>query len=295
MGALIAFEAAARHESFTLAAKELSLTESAVSRQINGLEANLNVQLFVRVKQRVILTKAGRLYGSQVREALQTLDRDTLSIVAHGSGGGYLELAVLPTLGSEWLIPRLPEFYRLHPNIRVNMGVHTNPFSFEVEHFEAAIHYGQPTWPKATADYLFGERMVAIASRDLVIDVRKPADLLKFPLLHSTTRPDAWTQWFEAVEVVDPRTMQGVRFELHSMLIRAAESGLGIALVPEFLLPPSLEGQNLVQPFDLALTSEDAYYLVYPADMGHSAPLQGFREWILNAAKAFDSSAARRR
>lgn len=97
MGALLAFEAAARHESFTHAARELFLTESAVSRQINTLESNLGVRLFARAKQRVVLTKAGKVYSAQVRRALEQLDRDTLSIIAHGSGGGYLELAVLPT------------------------------------------------------------------------------------------------------------------------------------------------------------------------------------------------------
>lgn len=89
------------------AARELFLTESAVSRQINTLESNLGVRLFVRVKQRVVLTRAGKVYSAQVRRSLEHLDRDTLSIIAHGSGGGYLELAVLPTFASQWLIPRM--------------------------------------------------------------------------------------------------------------------------------------------------------------------------------------------
>ena len=110
MSALIAFEAAARHESFTHAARELCLTESAISRQINGLESSLQIQLFVRVKQRVMLTKAGSLYSEQVRDILRTLERNTISIAAHGSGEGSLELAVLPTFATEWLIPRLPGF-----------------------------------------------------------------------------------------------------------------------------------------------------------------------------------------
>ncbi|HKT95505.1 MAG TPA: LysR family transcriptional regulator, partial [Paraburkholderia sp.] len=110
MSALIAFEAAARHESFTQAAKELFLTESAVSRQIATLESGLGVRLFVRAKQRVVLTRAGKLYGMQVRRSLENLDKDTLSIIVHGSGGGYLELAVLPTFASEWLIPRMKDF-----------------------------------------------------------------------------------------------------------------------------------------------------------------------------------------
>src|ERR1700751_248339 len=122
MGALLAFEAAARHESFTHAAKELFLTESAVSRQIATLEANLGVHLFVRAKQRVVLTRAGRIYGTQVRRSLEHLDRDTLSIIAHGVGGGYLELAVLPTFASQWLIPRLAAFNTQYPDVRVEMG-----------------------------------------------------------------------------------------------------------------------------------------------------------------------------
>src|SRR5580698_11601211 len=121
MGALLAFEAAARHESFTLAARELFLTESAVSRQIATLESNLGVRLFVRIKQRVVLTKAGKVYSAQVRRALEGLDRDTLSIIAHGSGGGYLELAALPTFASHWLIPRMGDFNARYPDVRVNM------------------------------------------------------------------------------------------------------------------------------------------------------------------------------
>src|ERR1700722_14107618 len=129
--ALLAFEAAARHESFTYAARELFLTESVFSRQINTLETNLGVRLFVRAKQRVVLTRAGKLYSTQVRRALETLDRDTLSIVAHGSGGGYLELAVLPTFASQWLIPRMLDFNEKNPDVRVNLGVRTDTFTFE--------------------------------------------------------------------------------------------------------------------------------------------------------------------
>ncbi len=198
MGALVAFEAAARHESFTHAAKELFLTESAVSRQIATLEASLGVRLFARVKQRVVLTRAGKLYGTQVRRALETLDRDTLSIIAHGSGGGYLELAVLPTFASHWLIPRIKSFYDRTPDVRVNMGSRTDLFSFEDTHFEAAIHYGKPTWPGTSSDYLFGEEVVPICSPALLDGpVHSVEDLLAYPLLHSTTRPGAWAQWFE--------------------------------------------------------------------------------------------------
>lgn len=290
MGALMAFEAAARHESFTHAAKELFLTESAVSRQIATLESNLGVRLFVRSKQRVVLTRAGRLYGTQVRRSLETLDRDTLSIIAHGSGGGYLELAVLPTFASQWLIPRLKDFNDRTPDVRVNMGVRTDMFSFEESHYEAAIHYGKPTWPGTSSDYLFGEEVVPICAPSLLKKpVRKAHELLAYPLLHSTTRPDAWTRWFSDLGVEDNSTMQGVRYELHTMLIAAAAAGLGIALVPKFFVEDQLEQLGVVIPFEARSSVESAYYLVYPTELSHGRPLESFRSWLLEQAGAYNA------
>lgn len=290
MGALMAFEAAARHESFTHAARELFLTESAVSRQIGTLESNLGVRLFVRAKQRVILTRAGRLYGTQVRRSLEHLDRDTLSIIAHGSGGGYLELAVLPTFASQWLIPRLKDFNDRTPDVRVNMGVRTDMFSFEESHFEAAIHYGKPTWPGTSSDYLFGEEIVPVCSPSLLSKpIKKAHELLAYPLLHSTTRPDAWTNWFSDLGVDDNSAMQGVRYELHTMLIAAAAAGLGVALVPKFFVEGQLEQLGLVIPFGASSSVDSAYYLVYPTELSHGKPLETFRAWLLEQASAYNA------
>lgn len=290
MSALLAFEAAARHESFTHAAKELFLTESAISRQVATLESNLGVRLFVRSKQRVMLTRAGRLYGTQVRRALENLDRDTLSIIAHGSGGGYLELAVLPTFASQWLIPRMKDFNDRNPDVRINMGIRTDLFSFEESHFEAAIHYGKPTWPGTSSDYLFGEEVVPVCSPSLLAKtVRKPQELLNYPLLHSTTRPDAWSRWFANLGVEDSATMHGVRYELHSMLISAAAAGLGIALVPKFFVDEQLPQLGLVIPFAATAIEESAYYLVYPTELSHGKPLELFRTWLLEQAAAYNA------
>jgi DNA-binding transcriptional LysR family regulator len=290
MGALIALEASARHESFTHAARELSLTESAVSRQIHTLESLLGVRLFVRAKQRVVLTRAGRLYSAQVRRALESLDRDTLSIIAHGSGGGYLELAVLPTFGSQWLLPRMPDFEKKNPDIRVNLGVRTDTFSFEETHFEAAIHYGKPTWPGTSADFLFGEKVVPVCSAKLL---KKPVthamDLLEYPLLHSTTRPDGWRSWFAHHGVEDHRSMQGVRYELHTMLISGAAAGLGVALVPSFFVAGQLEALGLVSPIPTPTVADSAYFLVYPTELSHGTPLEKFREWLLTQTAAYNA------
>lgn len=288
MGALLAFEASARHESFTHAARELSLTESAVSRQIATLESNLGIRLFVRAKQRVVLTRAGRLYSTQVRRVLENLDRDTLSIIAHGSGGDTLELAVLPTFASHWLIPRMGDFNQQVPNVRVSMGVRTNTFSFEDSHFEAAIHYGKPNWQGTSSDYLFGEEVVAICSPQLLPrPIKRPHELLKYPLLHSTTRPDAWTHWFGELGVEDSSTMQGVRYELHTMLIAAAAAGLGIALVPKFFVEGNLEQLGVVMPLEAQSRVDSAYYLVYPTELTHGRPLERFRAWLLAQAAAY--------
>jgi LysR family glycine cleavage system transcriptional activator len=290
MGALLAFEAAARHESFTYAARELSLTESAVSRQINTLESQLGVRLFVRAKQRVVLTKAGKVYSAQVRRSLEQLDRDTLSIIAHGSGGGYLELAVLPTFASQWLLPRLAQFNTQYPDVRVNMGVRTGTFPFADTHFEAAIHYGKPTWPGTSADFLFREEVVPVCAASLLTHtVERAADLLDYPLLHSTTRPDGWARWFANLGVEDMRSMQGVRYELHTMSISAAAAGLGIALVPRFFVDAQLEQIGLVTPLDAPTVADAAYYLVYPTELSHGKPLTHFREWLLREAAAYSS------
>jgi LysR family transcriptional regulator, glycine cleavage system transcriptional activator len=292
MGALTAFEAAARHESFTYAAKELFLTESAISRQIATLESSLGIRLFVRSKQRVMLTRAGRLYSAQVRRSLESLDRDTLSIIAHGGGGDYLELAVLPTFASHWLIPRFKDFNDRTPHVRVNMGVRTDTFSFEESHFDAAIHYGKPTWPGTSSDYLFGEEVVPICSPSIL---RKSVDnayeLLDYPLLHATTRPDAWMRWFSVLGVEDSASMQGARYELHTMLIAAAIAGLGVALIPKFFVEGQLERLGLVIPFAARSVVDSAYYLVYPTEFSYGKPLGLFRVWLLEQANIYNSHA----
>ncbi|HEV3106786.1 MAG TPA: LysR substrate-binding domain-containing protein, partial [Trinickia sp.] len=208
--------------------------------------------------------------------------------IAHGSGGGYLELAVLPTFASQWLIPRLKDFNDRHPDVRINMGIRTDMFSFAESHFEAAIHYGKPTWPGTSSDYLFGEEVVPVCSPSLLAKpVRKPHDLLAYPLLHSTTRPDAWRQWFANFGVEDSSTMQGVRYELHTMLISGAAAGLGIALVPKFFVVGQLQQLGLVIPFEATAVADSAYYLVYPTELSHGATLEQFRTWLLEQASAY--------
>lgn len=287
--ALIAFEAAARHQNFTSAAAELSLSESAISKQIAILEDQLDLKLFNRLKKRVILTKAGTLYSRQVRRSLEQMEQDMLNIMAYGGTKEILELAVLPTFCSQWLIPRIDRFYARHPDMTINTASRSVMFLFRDTPFDAAIHYGQPTWPGTIADYLFKEDLVAVCSPDLI----KSAKLMETEtiqgcsLLHLTSRPDAWRNWFECAGLSGFNSMQGSRYEHFSILISAACAGLGVALIPRFLIHKELMRKELVVAFDLPVESDTAYYLVYPEDKPVRSALDCFREWLLEEVKSF--------
>ncbi len=287
--ALVAFEAAARHQSFTNAASDLSLTESAISRQIANLEDQLGVKLFNRVKKRVVLTKAGVLYSAQVRQILDQMERDMLNIMAHGGTRGILELAVLPTFGSQWLIPRLGRLYEKHPDMTVNASARSVMFLFKDTPFDAAIHFGQPAWPGTAADYLFREEVVAVGSPELLArkKLSRIDDSQEWSLLHLMSRPDDWRNWFESAGLSNINAMQGSRYELFSLLISAACAGLGLALIPRFLIIEELKREELVVAFDQRVAADNAYYLVYPEENLSGTPLQQFREWLLEEVKGY--------
>jgi DNA-binding transcriptional LysR family regulator len=287
--ALIAFETAARHLSFTRSADELALTQSAVGRQVGSLEEFLGVALFNRIKKRLILTEIGEVYARQVRENLERMERDTLATMAHRNAGGILELAVIPTFATRWLIPRLPHFYAQHKDVTVNLTTRAEPFLFTDTPFDGAIHFGDPVWPGAIARYLFGEEVTPVCSPRLLNESNalEPLDIADFTLLHQSARPEAWRHWFAKAGIHDADCMQGQRYELFSMLVEAARAGLGIALVPRFFVSHELAIGELVLPCDLSLRSDRGYYLVYPEHKQSSPQLQGFEKWLLAEAGSY--------
>lgn len=291
--ALIAFEAAARHQSFTRSADELALTQSAVGRQIAGLEDYLGVPLFNRIKKRISLTEVGEMYARNVRDSLERIERDTLAAMAHQGAGGILELAVIPTFATRWLIPRLPEFYAQHAQITINLTTRPEPFMFTDTPFDAAIHFGSPVWPGAIAHHLFGEEMTPVCSPRLMKGRAslQPGDLEDFTLLHQSARPDAWRQWLLQGGVHEANCMKGQRYELFSMLVEAARAGLGVALVPRFFVLHELASGELVIPCDLPLRNEKGYYLVYPESRQNSPLLAAFKLWLLMTAKRYCENA----
>jgi LysR family glycine cleavage system transcriptional activator len=284
MQALAAFEAAARLQSFTAAAAELALTQSAVSRQIRALEEQLGVELFVRERQTVRLSAAGASYAPEVRRALQRIATATLALRANPHGG-TLNLAILPTFGTRWLAPRLPRFLQAHPGITLNLHTRLAPFDFQTDALDAAIHFGSPDWPGARLDRLMGETVIPACSPALRerLDLRLPADLLRAPLMHLVSRPDAWERWLRAAGLPDTE-VHGMLIDQFAVAAQAAIAGLGVALLPDFLIEAELARGDLVAAVDLPLPSTEAYHLAWPLGREDWPPLQAFRGWLLGEA-----------
>ena len=286
--ALISFEAAARHESFTKAAQELSITQGAICRQIASLEEFLSVELFRRSKRGVKLTEAGISYSRRIAIQLDAVERDTLSVMGQ-QGANVIELAVVPTFGTQWLLPRLKDFQQQHPDVTVNLTNRTRPFLFADTDFDAAIYFGDADWSGTSSYRLMGENPVPVCSPNLLGPHKSlsPHTLAELPLLQQTTRPYAWRQWFNAQDINVPRDMSGPRYELFSMLAQATMHEMGVALIPPFLIQRELAEKRLVVASDRTLSSTRAYYLMIPERKIESASLQAFRDWLIKQAEGY--------
>ncbi|MCE0463684.1 MULTISPECIES: LysR family transcriptional regulator [Pseudomonas] len=286
--ALVSFEAAARHESFTKAAQELSLTQGAICRQIASLEDFLSVELFRRSRRGVKLTEAGLSYSRRVATQLDAVERDTLSVMGH-TGANVIELAVVPTFGTQWLLPRLKDFQQQHPEVTVNLTNRTRPFLFADTEFDAAIYFGDADWSGTESHKLMGENPMPVCSPSLLNNQSHlTADAIaELPLLQQTTRPYAWRQWFNAQHLNVARDLTGPRYELFSMLAQAAMHEMGIALIPPFLIQRELAERRLVVANRNALSSIKAYYLMIPERKVESASLRAFRDWLIKQAHGY--------
>ncbi len=278
---LAAFEAAARTGSVTAAAKELDLTQSAVSRQIRALEEQLGVELFHRERQTIRLTVGGDAYVREIRDALRKISTASLNLRANPHGG-MLTLAILPTFGTRWLAPRLPRFLSSNPGITVNLVTRFSIFDFRLEPVDAAIHFGAAHWPGGELALLRDETVIPACSPQMrdEYQFREAADIRKAPLLHLTTRPDAWERWME-LNGVPSDAVHGMLFDQFATAAQAAMVGLGVALLPEFLIEEELATGRLVAAIDLPMKSSESYYLAWPKDRETHPPLAAFRQWLL--------------
>ena len=280
---LQAFECAARHGSFTRAAVELNLTQSAISRQIRALEAQLGVNLFERVRKRVVLSASGRALLPDVSRMLGQMEEVVLRAMASSDGTSVLSVAALPTFASRWLLPRLPDFARRHPRVTLNIASRSEPFDMAADAFDVAIHYGQPIWAHATCTYLCGEIIVPVASADLIAShaIEAPQDLARRPLLHLATRPKLWAEWFEMNGGGWKQAYHGHRFDQFNMIIEAAVAGLGFALLPKYLIEQELASATLQIVLDRPMSTDNSYYVVLPEGRQETPMALEFQDWLL--------------
>ncbi len=286
---LMAYDAAARAGSFTVAAHELHVTQGAVSRQISALENQLGIELFDRDHKPLQLTSVGKVYAQEVSSALQSIRDASLAAITKPRTG-VLNLAILPTFGTRWLIPRFPSFLEQNPDITVSFVTKLSPFDFATENIHVAIHYGIPDWSGTTNTFLMGEMSVPICAPTLLSDhaVDNIGDIAKLPLLHLASRPDAWQTWFQTNDA-DVAVEPGLIFEQFSTIAQAAVAGLGVGLLPKFLIERELSQGELEIIMDFPLISDYGYFLISPSNLSDFEPVVVFRDWILSEIRTFQS------
>lgn len=282
MSLLLAFDASARHLSFTRAAQDLYLTQSAVSRQVQALETLLGVPLFVREQRKIALTGAGAAYHREVSVALQRIRSGSLQAIASRSGSGSLHLAALPTFASKWLLPRLNDFYRRHPGILVHVHSRIGQFDLDQAGMDAAIGVGDGSWPGLVSHRLMDEVLLPVISPALrrEHELQSPADLAAHLLLVVATRSSAWYRWFEQQGLPTHQLHMGPQFELTSHLIQAVASGMGVGLLPHFLVQDELDNGTLEVAFDVPLASGYTYYLFVRPEQLLLPSVATFSDWL---------------
>ncbi|MCB1446419.1 MAG: LysR family transcriptional regulator [Rhizobiaceae bacterium] len=288
--ALTAFDAVARTGSFTAAAKLLDLTQGAVSRQIAQLEEQLGLTLVEREARGVRLTSKGRTYAEGVAEILSKIR--SLSLEAMSANTEMrLRLAIPPTFGTRWLMPRMPDFVERNPGITISFATRIGQFDFRADNIDAAIHVGRPDWPDADCLFLMNETAVPVCTPEFLSahPIAQAGDLLGLPLLEMASRPGAWRHWFGSLNIAGYQP-EGMMFEQFSNVTQACLAGLGVALMPELLIEPELGGGRLVRAFDWAVESESAYYLVRPRHRLDFQPARIFADWLAGETAQFAAS-----
>ena len=282
---LTALEASARNGSFTEAAKELHLTQSAVSRQIRSLEELIGFELFIREHQTVRLTEAGAKYAYEVRRALQHIAAASMGLRANPQAR-TLNIATVPAFGNRWLVPRLGGFGRKHPGVTVNVFTRPEAFDFAEDPMDLAIHFGSAAWMGCRGAELMQEAMVPMASpRLLAADpCARAADLRGLPLRVLSCRPDGWEQWF-ALTGVEFDAVHGQIFDQMEACAAAAASGAGVALLPPFLFRREIESGLLDVVFHEAVHSPLNYRVVWPLEKEDNVLRGQFVEWLAGEAR----------
>lgn len=286
LNAVKAFEAAARSGSFTRAAGELFVTPGAVSQQVKALETELGLKLFNRERQRLVITEAGREYLAVVREALDQIALGTERLMRRRSG--VLTVSTSQDFAAKWLVNRLGRFAEAHPGIDLRVSATMHNVDFAREDVDVAVRHGDGSWPGLDATRLCAEQIFAICSPKLLAGgdrLRRPADVLKWPLLRLEDQSRAWERWFALAGVAAPERLPGPVLNRASMLIDAAIDGQGIALARTTLAAWDLIAGRIVRPFDLSWRPEGTYWIMSPKATLSIPKIAAFRRWLLAEAE----------
>jgi LysR family glycine cleavage system transcriptional activator len=292
LSAVRAFEAAARHRSFTRAAEELGMTQAAVSYQIRLLEDRLGTPLFRRLPRQVALTEAGLRLAPGVTEAFELLRSAFEGVGA--AADHSLAMSVLPTLAAQWLVPRLGRFQAAHPGIAVQVDTSNEVVDFGRDEFDLAIRSGLGEWPGLEVHFLLASHFTPVCSPGLLQgrEVAEPADILALPLIGPGD--PWWKEWFAAAGLgaVEVSGRPGPTLYTQHFEGMAAVAGQGVALVNPHFFAADIAAGRLVQLFDLVVEAKRGYWLVYPKARRRSPKIRAFRDWIL-AEAALDRETAR--
>ncbi|PZP53588.1 MAG: LysR family transcriptional regulator [Agrobacterium fabrum] len=281
LNGLRAFEASARHLSFTRAAIELCVTQAAVSQQVKGLEKRLGVALFQRLPRGLKITAEGEALLPTVTSSFDQM-ATTLDRIEAGQVRELLFLGVVGTFAVGWLLPRLQAFQKLHPFIDVRVSTNNNRVDMAAEGLDFAIRFGQGSWHGTDAFRLFEAPLSPLCTPKLADTLKKPADLMEATLLRSY-RADEWSNWFAAAGVTPAAQVNaGIVFDTSLGMMEAALQGLGVALAPPSMFSRHLASGAIIQPFPVTI-SLGSYWLTRLQSKPPTPAMQAFSDWMFDS------------
>jgi LysR family transcriptional regulator, glycine cleavage system transcriptional activator len=297
LNGLRAFEAAGRHMSFTRAADELNVTQTAISHQIRRLEEQLQKRLFVRKNRALALTRDAADYLPAIRTAFEDLRRATERL-QRPEREELLTVSTTTSLAARWLVTRVASFQDAHPGIEVRLTTSPHLVDFQREEVDMAVRYGYGNWPGLRTDWLMAEDIFPVCSPALIEGpkpLRRPQDLVHHTLLHTSVGREDWQLWLTAAGLpVSLALRRGLSFDQSVMALQAAMDGLGIALCKKSLVDAEIVAGRLVVPFDIVLPANAGYYIVAPEETADTRKIALFRDWLLRSvAEGTGSSTSR--
>jgi len=278
---LQAFEAAARHLSFTRAAEELGVTQSAVSRNIGKLEDYLGVALFDRAGPKLVLTELGATYYADMHQLLGRMEEASIDVVRGRRADSALRIGTTPTMATRWLVPRLGDFFARHPEIPVELRMVGDREDFESGELDAAVLRGTGQWRGARAIELFPETLSVVCVPQLanLVEDAGRVDFTRQPTLQNVSRPSLWLTWLRLSGIAGSGKIQGNRFANSDMIISAALGGQGFAVLPRHYVTAELAGGRLVEPYPGGTRSGESFWLVVPERKWKTPQVAALRLW----------------